>query len=255
MLLGDTYTGATEVAGPGSVGSVGNATVAHCSKKGKGRSAHVARHCELASRDQGSPDWTRTYGLLDVIVREAGGKVSVARGRGRHGDDFAAVDELALVLAEERHLLEDLLEAVLELGLVVHERLPLASSARVAGKLAVGLEAQLAVERGLDLALVAARAWEYSAAELSLDKELSVEEPRGGIEGRSGDGRVDKVGGSDCVRTEQPDDFNGGKPGIGEAGKDRVHSVCPCWLVKIHLSYISEDYRMAPGRSHQERVE
>ena len=152
--------------------------------------------------------------------------MSVARGRGRHGDDFAAVDELALVLAEERHLLENLLEAVLELGLVVHERLPLASSARVAGKLAVGLEAQLAVERGLDLALVAARAWEYSAAELSLDKELSVEEPRGGIEGRSGDGRVDVVGGRDGVRSEERSVVGSGEAAcICEASEDAVDGV------------------------------
>ena len=57
--------------------------------------------------------------LLDVGVGEAGGEVGVARGRGRGLHDIGAVDELALVVAEDGHLAERGLERRLELSLVV----------------------------------------------------------------------------------------------------------------------------------------
>ena len=63
----------------------------------------------------------------------------------------------------------------------------------------VRLEADLAGERGLDLALVPARSGEERAAELDLDEDLRVEGAEGGVEGRAGNSRVDVVGGSDGV--------------------------------------------------------
>ncbi len=165
-------------------------------------------------------------GLLDVGVGEAGGEVRVARGRGRDGDDVRAVDELVLVVAEEGHLAERGLERGLELGLVVDERLPLARGARVARELGVGLQPDLAAERGLDLALVAPRAGEERAAELGLDEELGVEELGRRVEGRSGDGGVDVVGSRDGVRGEEGDDLSGGEAsGVGETRKDAVDGV------------------------------
>ena len=129
-------------------------------------------------------------------------------------------------MAEDGHLAEGSLESGLDLGLVVDERLPLASSARVARELAVRLETDLAADRGLDLALVAPRAGEERAAELGLDEELGVEELGGGVEGRSGDGRVDVVGGGDGVRSEERDDLGGGEAsGVREAGEDAVDGV------------------------------
>lgn len=141
----------------------------------------------------------RAARLLDVAAGEAGGEVRLAGGGGRSGNDVRAVDERARVLAEHGHLRERGLERALELRLVVDERLPLAGGALIARKEAVGLEAELAAERGLDLTLVAAVAGEERAAELGLDEELRVEQLGGGVEGRSRDGRVDVVGSSDRV--------------------------------------------------------
>ncbi len=110
-----TYTGATEVAGPGSVG-----------KDGKGVSAHyIDKPSQLnvpTKRKQG------TYSLLDISSSLASGEVGAgAGGEGRRdGDDFRAVDELALVHAEERKAAHDVRERLGELLLVVGERLPLA---------------------------------------------------------------------------------------------------------------------------------
>ena len=168
--------------------------------------------------------------LLDVVVGQAGGQVRSRRGRGRHGDDVGAVDERALVVAEHGHAAEGGLERGLELGLVVDERLPLARRARVARELRVGLEAQLAVQRGLDLALVPARAGEDRAPELGLDEELGVEELGGRVEGRAGDGGVDVVGGGDGVRGEEGDDLGGreaadARERVLEAGEDAVDGV------------------------------
>ena len=69
----------------------------------------------------GLESWEGSGGarLLDVGVGEPGGEVRVrVRGRGRL-DDVGAVDELAVVLAEDGHLGERSLERRLELGLVV----------------------------------------------------------------------------------------------------------------------------------------
>ena len=41
--------------------------------------------------------------------------------------------------------------------------------------------------------------WEQSSAELSLDKELSIEASRSGVEGCALDRRVDEIGGGDRV--------------------------------------------------------
>ena len=51
----------------------------------------------------------------------------------------------------------------------------------------VRLEANLATERGLDLALVAAGTGEQRAAELGLDEELSVETVGSRVEGSAWD--------------------------------------------------------------------
>lgn len=172
-------------------------------------------------------------------MREASGEVRLARGGGRGRDDIRAVDERARVLAEHGHLRERGLERALQLRLVVHERLPLAGRTLVAREQAVGLETELAAERRLDLTLVAAVAGEESAAELSLDEELGVEQLGGGVERRSRNGRVNVVSSSDrvpvsrtlvsrrdrCsggyVRGEESNDLGGGElASIGEASEN-----------------------------------
>ena len=105
------------------------------------------------------------------------------------------------------------------------EGLPLASGARVARELRVGLETELAVERRLDLALVATRSGEQRAAELSLDEELGVEELRGRVEGGSRNSRVDEVCGGDSVRGEQPNSLDGVEARVAHAGQDIIDGV------------------------------
>ena len=56
-------------------------------------------------------------------------------GGRRYGNDIRAVDEVALVDTEETEAAEHVGERLLELLLVVRERLPLASSARVTSEL------------------------------------------------------------------------------------------------------------------------
>ena len=90
--------------------------------------------------------------------------------------------------------------------ILTDERLPLASSARVAGELRVGLETELAGERGLNLTLVPGRSGEAGAAKLGLDEELTIEELGGRVEGRAGDARVDVVSRSDGVSEEHSDE-------------------------------------------------
>ena len=85
-------------------------------------------------------------------------------------------------------------------GLILtDEGLPLASSARVTSELRVGLETKLAVERGLDLTLVAAGSGEERTTKLGLDEELGVKELGGRVEGGSRDGGVDVVSRSNGV--------------------------------------------------------
>ena len=177
------------VAGPGSVGSEGKGVSAHC--------AIFSLNCIIGVLDC-------TYRLFNVGNGQSGGEVSLAlRWRGnRHlcnGEsvvsspcrerilggstyDFSAVDEVVDVLAEDRQVVEHELEHLLRLRLVVHERLPLARRARVTRDRVVRLKPELALDRGLDLALVSARAGEERAAELGLEEELRVEETRGRVE-------------------------------------------------------------------------
>ncbi len=150
-----------------------------------------------------------TYSRLDILRSLASGEVgngAVGEGR-RDGDDLRAVDERALVDAEERQAAHDVRERLGELLLVVRERLPLARGAAVARDEEVGLQAHLARDRGDDLALRAAHAGEGLPDELRLDEELGVEDLRGRVEGRARDRRVHPVGGRDGVGGEQPDDF------------------------------------------------
>ena len=106
------------------------------------------------------------------------------------------------------------------------EGLPLAGGARVARELRVGLKAELAAERRLDLALVATRSGEQRAAELSLDEELRVENLGCRVEWRARDRRVDLIGGRDSVRGQQPNDFLGSEiAGVGKAREDAVDRV------------------------------
>ena len=89
-------------------------------------------------------------------------------------------------------------------GLILtDEGLPLASSARVTSELRVGLETKLAVERGLDLTLVAAGSGEERTPKLGFNKELGVKELGGRVEGCSRDGGVDVVGRSNGVATNK----------------------------------------------------
>ena len=66
--------------------------------------------------------------------------------------------------------------------MLTDEGLPLASGASVPRDLVVREEAELAQERGLNLADVRAIAREESANEERLDEELRVERTRGGVE-------------------------------------------------------------------------
>ncbi len=62
--------------------------------------------------------------LLDIIVSETGGEVRLGgRGWGSR-DDVGAVNQRALVMAEDRHLAEGSSEGGLELGLIVCMRPP-----------------------------------------------------------------------------------------------------------------------------------
>jgi hypothetical protein len=66
-------------------------------------------------------------------------------------------------------------------------------------QLRVALQADLAVQRRLDLALVAPRAGEQRAAQLRLDEELCIENEWRRVERRAGDRRVDVVRRGDRV--------------------------------------------------------
>ena len=90
----------------------------------------VSKHSQDGSYDS-------TYSLLDIGARLASGEVRAAAGGERRGlgDDLRAVDERALVDTEETEAAKDIGERLLEFLLVVRERLPLASSARVTSEL------------------------------------------------------------------------------------------------------------------------
>ena len=131
-------------------------------------------------------------------------RAAVGGERRRLGDNLRAVDQGALVDTEELEAAEDIGESLLELLLVVRERLPLAGSARVAGEEVVRLETHLAAEGRGHRALNTAAAGEGLAAELGLDEELSVKDLWSRVEGCARDGGVDLVGGSDRVGGEEP---------------------------------------------------
>jgi hypothetical protein len=157
----------------------------------------------------------RTYRLLNVCVAEARGEHGLGLGAGerlRDGDDIRAVNHLARVLAEHRHLRHRGLEGRRHVRLVVHVRLPEACRARVlcrglsahlkvsvpkdnthTSQLRVTLQADLAGQRRLDLALVCAISWEERAAQLRLDEELCVKERRRRVERCAGDRWVNVV--------------------------------------------------------------
>ena len=117
-------------------------------------------------------------------------------------------------------------EEALRGRILTDEGLPLASSARVTSELRGGLETKLAVERGLDLTLVAAGSGEERTTKLGLNEELGVKELGSRVEGGSRDGGVDVVGRRDGVRSQERNNLSSGEAtSIGEAGKDGVDGV------------------------------
>ena len=88
------------------------------------------------------------------------------------------------------------------------ERLPLASGPRVTGKLGIGLETEFAVERGFDFTLITRGTREESAAELSFNEELAVEDTRGGVEGSAWNSLIHMVGCCDSVTRTIDDRVN-----------------------------------------------
>ena len=71
---------------------------------------------------------------------------------------------------------------------------------------------------------------EASTSELGLDEELSVENVRGRVEGRSGDGRVNEISGCDGVRGEEGNDLGRGEAsGVSKAGEDAVDGIKRLW--------------------------
>ncbi len=132
---------------------------------------------------------------------------------------FSAVNEVVLVLAKGREHLEDELEHRMRLRLVVDERLPLASCARVTRDRVVALQAHLSSERALHLALVAPLSGEQRPAQLRLHEELRVPDLGGRDERQAGLGRVDIVGRRDGVRRQKPDSENGVEVALGRVGE------------------------------------
>ena len=169
---------------------------------------------------------TTTHSLFDISMGQARREMRHALGLGRGRDDLRAVDEVALGMAEDGHLAERSLERGSHELLVAREGLPEAVRGRVSREEVVGLEADLAVERGHHLALVRAVAREERAAHLHLDEDLRVEDSRSRVEGSAGDGRVDVVRSGDGVRCEERDDLCRRKATrVIEAGKDVLDGV------------------------------
>lgn len=78
-----------------------------------------------------------------------------------------------------------LVVAICEVKYRTEEGLPLAGGPRVLGDLEVGLEAELAVERRQNLALVGAVAGEEGALQECLEEELAIESTGSRVEGGS----------------------------------------------------------------------
>ena len=99
-----TYTWGTAVGGPGSIGRVGKVTLKHWYTE--------------KSKNHSMSQWGCTYRLLDVVHRLASGKVGeIRKGRWRR-EDIRAVCQGRRVGTKLTHLLENKLEAILELSLV-----------------------------------------------------------------------------------------------------------------------------------------
>ena len=166
-------------------------------------------------------------GLLDVVVRLASREVraDVSREWRGLGNDLRAVDERALVDTEKTETTEDVRERLLELLLVVRERLPLASSARVTGEEVVGLQPHLTAQGRGHRTLNTTPAGEGLTTELGLEEELGVEDLGGRVERRARDGGVDEVGGGDGVGGEEPDDLEVLEADVEEPSEDLVNRV------------------------------
>ena len=131
-------------------------------------------------------EWHLGARSLDVGEGLAGGKVRRVDLSAGNGDDLRAVNKFSDVLAEDCHLGHGVLEAVnhqLVVGYQMRKQLaswlidgsshtdkglPLAGSASITSELKVGLQTELALEGGLNLAIVGAVAWEEGALQESL---------------------------------------------------------------------------------------
>ena len=103
----ETYTGGTVVAGPGSADRVG-----------KGVVAHWIFNSEPGPCNQRA----QTYRLLDITVGLTSWQMGSTLEGGRRLNDLGALDQVGLLVAEDRHLAEGSLESALQLGLVVWVR-------------------------------------------------------------------------------------------------------------------------------------
>jgi len=97
------------------------------------------------SREDG--EGGRGTGLFDILVGETSGEPRDASERLGNGDDLGAVNQLALVLAEERELGHNITEAVGQFDRVNDEGLPLASGPGVTSEIVVGLKTNFTPER------------------------------------------------------------------------------------------------------------
>lgn len=196
-----------------------------------------------------------TYSRLDVAEelssREVGTN-SGGEGRGNR-EDLRAIDESAVVNAEDSKAAEHIRERLLELLLISGERLPLACGPVVAGDQEVGLEAHLTAERGRDLTPPCVTAGERGTLELRLDEELRVEDSGSGVERRARDGGVNEVGSGDGVRGKQPDNLKVLETNIEETSQDLINRVCKsggqCGYQRARR--IAKPHRMAQERDRR----
>lgn len=101
LRLFATYTGATEVAGPGSAERAGKGVAAHCDESW----SSAWSSCEKFQHNKG------TYSSLNVSETLASGELSSGRlGLRGDGDDVGAVGERTDVVSKNGHLSHDSLE-------------------------------------------------------------------------------------------------------------------------------------------------
>ena len=86
--------------------------------------------------------------------------------------------------------------------ILTDEGLPFTCGTRVTSEVTVGLETNFTVEGGERFTLVSGGSREEGSLELGLDEELRVKDVGGRVEGRSGNGFVNVIGGSDRVAIE-----------------------------------------------------